>query len=92
MEVFLRAKIWLPLLYVIVAALFLFGLSGAGHGRGAEGFFYISLPLGAVSLLVERHFSSVELPVLVCFLGGLIQYVAIGYFLDRLVKSAARHR
>ena len=87
----LRAKVWLPILYAVIAGFFLFGLGGAGHGNGPEGFFYISLPLGLLSLLVERYFGNPALPVLACFMAGLIQYWTIGYFLDRLAKSAKRH-
>jgi hypothetical protein len=85
----LGAKIWLPIIYGIVAAFLIFALSGAGHGNGPELFFYVSLPSGAISLLIEKYTKSAELPVLACFLAGLIQYSAIGYVIDR-IKSRGR--
>jgi hypothetical protein len=87
-EDLVRVRLWLPILYVIVAAYLVFGPpSGAGHGSGGEGFFYISLPAGLISLLVQNLFNSGEMAVLSCFLGGVIQYAVIGYLIDRLITS-----
>lgn len=83
-----RARLWLPILYVIAAVFFVFGPpGGAGHGSGGEVFFYISLPVGLISLLVQNLSNSGEMAVLSCFLGGVIQYVLIGFLIDRLVMS-----
>ena len=84
----MRARLWLPILYLIVAGSLVFGPPGAaGHGGGGELFFYISLPVGFVSILVQHLFNSGELAVLSCFLGGVIQYLAIGYVIDRFSAS-----
>jgi len=84
----MRARLWLPILYLIAAGYLVFGPPGAaGHGGGGEVFFYISLPFGFVSLLVESLFKSGELAALSCFLGGVIQYFAIGYVIDRFIAS-----
>jgi len=83
-----RVRLWLPILYFIVSAFLIFGPpSGAGHGSGGEVFFYISLPSGLISLLVQNLFNSGEMAVLACFLGGVIQYAAVGYLIDRLITS-----
>ena len=72
----------------MAAAYFVFGPpSGAGHGGGGEGFFYISLPGALISLPVQNLFKSGEIAVLACFLSGVIQYAAIGYLIDRLITS-----
>ena len=87
-----KVRVWLPILYLIVALYFVFGPpSGAGHGSGGEAFFYISLPAGLISLLVQNLFNSGELALLSCFLGGIIQYATIGYVIDRL-SSASKNR
>jgi hypothetical protein len=86
-----RARLWLPILYVIASAFLLFGPpSGAGHGSGGEVFFYISLPAGLISLLVQNLFTSGEMAVLSCFLGGVIQYTVMGYVIDRLTTSTSK--
>jgi len=83
-----RARLWLPILYVIAAVFLVFGPpGGAGHWKGGEVFFYISLPAGLISLWVQNSFSSGEMAVLSCFLGGVIQYALIGFLIDRLVTS-----
>jgi hypothetical protein len=84
----MRVRLWLPILYIIAAGYLVFGPPGAaGHGGGGELFFYISLPVGFVSVLVQNLFNSGELAVLSCFVGGVIQYVAIGYVADRFIAS-----
>ena len=84
----MRVRLWLPILYAIAAGYLVFGPPGAaGHGGGGEVFFYISLPVGLVSLLVENLFKSGELAVVSCFIGGLIQYLIIGYLVDRFIAS-----
>lgn len=84
----MRVRLWLPILYIIAAGYLVFGPSAAaGHGGGGEAFFYISLPAGFVSLLVQNLFKSGELAVLSCFVGGLIQYFVIGYIADRFIAS-----
>lgn len=84
----MRVRLWLPILYVIAGAYLVFGPPGAaGHGGGGEPFFYISLPVGFVSVLVQNLFKSGELAVLSCFIGGLIQYFLIGYVADRFIAS-----
>lgn len=84
----MRVRLWLPILYVIAAAYLVFGPpSGAGHGGGGEGFFYISLPAALISLPVQNLFKSGEVAVLACFLSGVIQYAVIGHVIDRLITS-----
>jgi hypothetical protein len=81
-------RLCLPILYVITAGYFVFGPPGAaGHGEGGEPFFYISLPAGLISLLVQKLANSGEIVALSCFIGGLAQYFAIGYVIDRLIGS-----
>ena len=85
----MRVRLWLPILYVIAAAYLVFGPpSGAGHGSGGEAFFYISLPAGLISLLVQNLLNSGEMALLSCFIGGIIQYATIGYVIDRLSNSS----
>jgi len=79
----LRLRFILPILYLIVSAVSIIGFGGVGHGKGTEIFFYVSLPSGAISLVVEKSLQSGEWAVLSCFLAGLIQYFTVGYLLDR---------
>jgi hypothetical protein len=82
----MKARLWLPILYIVVAVYLVFGPPGAaGHGGGGNLFFYISLPFGFVSILVERFFHSGELAVLSCVIGGVVQYLALGYLIDRFI-------
>jgi hypothetical protein len=84
----MRAQLWLPILYVIVAGYLVFGPPGAaGHGGGGEVFFYMSLPVGFISLLVQSLSKSGELTALSCLIGGVIQYFIVGYAIDRLVAT-----
>ena len=84
----MKARFLLPIIYGIVSLYLLLGPPGAaGHGPGGEVFFYISLPLGLISILAENMFKSGELAVLSCFLAGVVQYALIGYLIDRMTKK-----
>lgn len=84
----MKARLLLPILYAIVAAYLVLGPPGAaGHGQGGEVFFYLSLPIGLISILAQNVFKSGELAVLSCFLGGLVQYALIGYLIDRISRK-----
>jgi hypothetical protein len=72
----------LPLLYFIASAVLLVGFGRAGHGDGGEIFYYISLPSGAISRVVDESFKSGEAAMLSCLLAGLLQYFLLGYLLD----------
>lgn len=72
----------LPLLYLVLSIVLLLGFGNIGHGKGIEVFFYVSLPAGFVSNLVEATFRSGESALLSCFLAGLVQYAVIGYLFD----------
>ena len=85
----MRVRLWLPILYLVVAGYLVFGPpGGAGHGGGGEIFFYISLPAGFISLVVEEVFHSGLSMVLSCALGGIIQYFVIGYVIDRFTARS----
>jgi len=84
----MKFRFVLPILYAVVAVYLLFGPPGAaGHGPGGEVFFYVSFPLGLISILAENMFKSGELAVLSCFLAGVVQYALIGYLIDRMTKK-----
>jgi hypothetical protein len=84
-----RVRLCLPILYVIAAVFFVFEpLGAAGHGSGGEVFFYISLPLGFISLVVQDLTNSGEIAVLSCLIGGVIQYALLGFLIDRLFGSS----
>lgn len=78
----LRLTWILPLLYLVLSIVLLVGFGNIGHGKGIEMFFYVSLPAGFLSNLVEVTFKSGELALMSCFLAGLTQYAVIGYLCD----------
>ena len=78
----MKLRFTLPILYVVVSAVSVIGFGRVGHGRGTEVFYYVSLPSGAISLLVEKSLRSGEWAVISCFLAGLIQYFVVGYLFD----------
>jgi hypothetical protein len=78
----LKLRFTLPILYIIVSAVSVIGFGRVGHGRGTEVFYYVSLPSGAISLIVEKSLRSGEWAVISCFLAGLIQYFVVGYLFD----------
>ncbi len=78
----MKLRFTFPILYVIVSAVSVIGFGRVGHGRGTEVFFYVSLPSGAISLVVEKSLRSGEWAVLSCFLAGVIQYFVVGYLFD----------
>jgi hypothetical protein len=75
-------RLILPLLYFIASAVSLVGFGRAGHGDGGEMFYYISLPSGAISLVVDKGFKSGEAAMLSCLLAGVLQYFLLVYLLD----------
>lgn len=78
----MRLRFVLPILYSVAALVLVVGFGGVGHGKGIELFYYLSLPSGAISTLVERTLQSGESEMVSCFLAGLIQYFLLGYLLD----------
>lgn len=78
----MRLRFVLPIVYSVAAFVLVVGFGGAGHGKGIEVFYYLSLPSGAISIVVERSLRSGEFAMISCFLAGLIQYFLVGYLLD----------
>ena len=75
----MRLTLVLPLAYSILSVVLVAAFGNIGHGRGIEIFYYLSLPAGFLSNLVEVMFRSGELALLSCFLAGLLQYTLVGY-------------
>ena len=70
----MRLRFILPMTYVLLSVGMLVAFGNIGHGNGLELFYYISLPSGAISNVVERSLRSGEWALLYCFVAGLIQY------------------
>ncbi len=67
-----------PVAYLVAVVISLFN-SGAGHDWGTGALVILSLPLGALGLLLEWLFPNAGL-ILLLPLFGFLQYVFIGYF------------
>ena len=65
----------LPVCYLVGALFCILILGGAGHGKGIEYFFYISLPF---SFFV----GNTAQPVLYAMVIGVFQYTLIGWLID----------
>jgi FtsH-binding integral membrane protein len=89
-----KAKIRVPLLFVIVylvfGALFLTVCGAVGHGWGVTAFYYLGFPLSYVANLAGDFFDSGEVAMATCALAGIVQSALLGYLVQRLLSVSSR--
>lgn len=89
LEVSLKFRFVLPIIYAFVSAVLVVGFGKVGHGEGGEIFYYLSLPSGAISNIVDKSLRSGEAALLSCFVAGLFQYGLLGYLIDLWLRRRA---
>lgn len=89
----MKYRFLLPAIYILLVCLFfVFFVKGAAHGWNPFGFvFYLTFPAGFLLELMPTSWSFRNglLLLLLFMLVGLLQWILIGYLIDKLV---ARHR